>query len=75
LDGVQQVTVQIQYRTDVVFRKVVNVFLTYDTAHRMEIHLVVEVEDGQAKGTHKVAVDLGETQVKSAMFDDGTNLL
>jgi putative transposase len=75
LDGARQVTIQIQYRTDVVFRRVVNVLLTYDTVHGMEAHLVVEVEDGQAKGTRKVAVDLGETQAISAMFDDGTNLL
>lgn len=75
LDGVRQVTVQIQYRTDVVFRKVVNVLLTYDRSNGMEAHLVVEVEDGQAKGTRKVAVDLGETQAISAMFDDGTDLL
>lgn len=41
----------------------------------MEAYLVVEVEDGQANGTRKVAVDLGETQAISAMFDDETNLL
>ncbi len=75
LDGVRQVTVQIQYRPDVVFRKVVNVLLTYDTSNGMEAHLVVDVEDSQAKGTRKVAVDLGETQAISAMSDDGTNLL
>lgn len=75
LNSARQVTVQIQYRAGVVFRRVVNVLLAYDTAHGMEAHLVVEVEDGQAKGTRKVAVDLGETQAISAMFDDGTNLL
>jgi putative transposase len=75
LDGVRQVTVQIAYRTDVVFRRVVNVLLTYDTSNGMEAHLVVEVEDGQAKGTRKVAIDLGETQAISAMFDDGIDLL
>ena len=75
LDGTRQVAVQIQYRTDVVFRRVVNVLLTYDPTHGMEAHLVVEVEDGQAKGMRKVAVDLGETQAISAMFDDGTNWL
>jgi IS605 OrfB family transposase len=75
LDGVRQVTVCIQYRADVVFRRLVNVLLTYDTSHGMEAHLVVEVKDGQANGTRKVAVDLGETQAISAMFDDGTNLL
>lgn len=75
LDGVRQVTVRIQHRPDFVYRKVVNVLLTYDTANGMEAHLVVEVEDGQAKGKRKAAVDLGETQSISAMFDDGTNLL
>jgi IS605 OrfB family transposase len=75
LDGARQVTVRVQYRDDVVFRRVVNVLLTYDTKNGMEAHLVVEVEDGQANGTRKVAIDLGETQAISAMFDDGTDLL
>lgn len=75
LDGVRQVTVQIQNRTDVVFRKLFYVLLTYDTAHGMETHVVVDGEDALAKGMRKVAVDLGETQAISAMFDDRTDLL
>jgi hypothetical protein len=36
---------------------------------------VVEIENEPANDTRKVAVDLGKTQVISAMFNDGTNLL
>ena len=47
-DGVRQVTVRLQHRPGVPFRKVVNVLMTYDEKNGMEAHLVVDVEDGQA---------------------------
>ena len=74
-DGVRQVTVRLQHRPGVPFRKVVSVLMTYDEKNGMEAHLVVDVEDGQAKGTRKVAVDLGETQAIAAIFDDGQGVL
>jgi IS605 OrfB family transposase len=49
--------------------------MTYDEKNGMEAHLVVDVEDGQAKGTRKMAVDLGETQAIAAIFDDGQGVL
>ena len=74
-DGVRQVTVRLQHRPGVKFRKVVSVLMTYDEKNGMEAHLVVDVEDGKAKGTRKVAVDLGETQVIAAIFDDRQGVL
>lgn len=74
-DGVRQVTVQLRHRPGVEIRKVVSVLMTYDEKNGMEAHLVVDVEDGQAKGTRKVAVDLGETQAIAAIFDDGRGVL
>ena len=74
-DGVRQVRVRLQHRPGVEFRKVVSVLMTYDEKNGMEAHLVVDVEDGKAQGTRKVAVDLGETQAIAAIFDDGQGLL
>ena len=74
-DGVRQVKVRLQHRPGVPFRKVVSVLMTYDEKNGMEAHLVVEVEDGQAKGTRKVAVDLGESQAIAAIFEDGQGVL
>ena len=74
-DGVWQVTVHLQHRPGVGFRKVVSVLMTYDEKNGIEAHLVVDVEDGKAKGIRKVAVDLGETQAISAIFDDGQGVL
>ena len=75
MDGVQHVTVRFQHRPDVVYRKVVSVILTYDKKNGIEAHLVIDVEDGKAKGSRKVAVDLGETQAISAIFDNGQAFL
>jgi IS605 OrfB family transposase len=49
--------------------------MTYDEKHGMAAHLVVDVADGQAKGTRKAALDLGETQLISAIFEDGQGVL
>ena len=53
-DGVRQVTVRLQHRPGMKFCKVVSVLMTYDEKNGMEAHLVVDVEDGKAKGTRKV---------------------
>ena len=41
----------------------------------MQANLVVETEDLEPLGDREVAEDLGETQIISAMFDDGKTLL
>ena len=74
-DGVRQVTVALQHLPGVGFRKVVSALMTYDEKNGMEAHLVVDVEDGKAEGTRQVALDLGETQAISAIFDDGQVVL
>ncbi len=71
----RQVTVRLQHRLGVKFCKVVSVLVTYDEKNGMEAHLVVDIEDGKAKGTRKVAVDLGETQAIAAIFADGQGVL
>lgn len=74
-DGVRQVTVNLQMRRDVPFARIRNILLTYDATAGLKAHLVVEVEAKEAKGRRKVAVDLGETQAITAVFDDGTALM
>ena len=60
------------YREDVEFSRIVNVLITYDTKHGLQAHLVVDADDRKALGERTVAVDLGETQMITAVFDDGT---
>ena len=74
-DEEKEVEVQIQSRKDVEFTKVVNVLISYDKKLGLQAHLVVETEDLKPLGDRVVAVDLGETQIISAMFDDGKTLL
>jgi IS605 OrfB family transposase len=75
LDGVKEVEVEMQGREDVQYTKVRNVVITYDKKLGLQAHLVVDVEDQEPLGDRVAAVDLGETQIMSAMFDDGTTLL
>jgi IS605 OrfB family transposase len=56
-EGVRPVTVQLQHRPGVEYRKVVHVPMTYDEKNGMAAHLVVDVEDGQAKGSRKATVE------------------
>jgi putative transposase len=74
-DGVQSVTVTLQLRQDVAYQRISNVLITYDKELGLCAHLVVEVEAKQPLGNRKVAVDLGETQAITAIFDDGTTLM
>ena len=74
-DGVRYVTMQIQHRPKVSYQRVINVVMIYDKKHGLQAHLVVDVEEKEALGDRIVAVDLGETQIISAMFDDGEVLL
>ena len=66
---------QSQMRQDVAYQRIINVLITYDKEHGLSAHLVVEVEAKQPLGNRRVAVDLGETQAITAIFDDGTTLL
>jgi IS605 OrfB family transposase len=76
LDGVRSVEVDLQiYRTDVKFNRIVNVLITYDAKHGLQAHLVVDAKDRKALGERTAAVDLGETQMITAVFDDGKALL
>ena len=74
-DEVKWVEVQIQSRKDVKYTKVINVLINYDKKLGLQAHLVVEPQDLEPLGDRVVAVDLGETQIISAMFDDGKTLL
>jgi IS605 OrfB family transposase len=74
-DGVRYVEVGLHGRKDVEYTRIVNVLITYDTKHGLQAHLVVEVQELEAQGDRAVAVDLGETQMISAVFDDGQALL
>jgi hypothetical protein len=59
-------------RGDVLIRRVRNVLLTYDAKLGLRAHLVVEVEVKKPQWHRKAAVDLGETQAITAVFDDRT---
>ena len=74
-DGVRQVTVTLQMGRNVPILRVRNVLLTYDAKTGLRAHLVAEVKAKEPLGQRKVAVDLGETQAITAVFDDGTALM
>jgi IS605 OrfB family transposase len=75
-DGVRQVTFRLSHRPDVAYERVRQLSITYDTtAGRLEARLVVEVAPRENPGTGRVAVDLGETVLLAAVFEDGTALL
>jgi IS605 OrfB family transposase len=74
-DGVRCVEVDLRCRQDVQFTRIVNVLVTYDAKHGLQAHLVVEAQDLEALGDRTAAVDLGETQMITAVFDDGGALL
>jgi IS605 OrfB family transposase len=71
-DGIRQVSVYLRIGREVPIRRVRNVLLTCDAKLGLQTHLVVEVEAKKPLGHRKVAVDLGETQAITAVFDDGT---
>jgi transposase len=74
-DKVRQVSLRIAHRTDIVWKRLVNVLLTYDKRNGFMAHLVIDVDAVQPLGDRKVALDLGETQIVTAVFDDGQALL
>ena len=73
--GIKAVEVELQGRADVQYTQVRNVVITYDKKLGLQAHLVVDVEDQAPLGDRVIAVDLGETQIIAAMFDDGQTLL
>jgi hypothetical protein len=68
-DGIRQVAVFFQVGHDLPIQRVRNVLLTYDTKLGLRARLLVEVEVKKPQGYRKVAVDLGETQAITAVFD------
>ncbi len=74
-DKVRQVSLRIAHRTDITWKRLVNVLLTYDKCTGFTAHLVIEVDAAHPLGERKVALDLGETQIVTAVFDDGQALL
>ena len=75
-DGVRQVSFRISRRPDVEYEQVREVSIIYDKqTGRLEARLVVEVKPRENHGTGRVAVDMGETVLLAAAFEDGTALL
>jgi len=75
-DGVHAVTFRISHRPGVEYERVRQISITYDkTTGRLEARLVVEVKPRENHGEGRVAVDLGETVLLAAVFEDGAALL
>jgi putative transposase len=75
-DGVRSVTFRISHRPGVEYERVRQVSITYDkVSGRIEARLVVEVNPRETPGKERVAVDLGETVLLAAVFEDGAALL
>jgi putative transposase len=74
-NGVKNVEVEIQYRSDIEYTRVINVLITYDKKHGLQAHLVVDTNAVTSLGDNVVAVDLGETQLLTAMLGDGRTLM
>lgn len=75
-DGVRQVSFRISHRPDVQYERVRELSIIYDAeTGQLQARLVVEVKPRESSGTGRVAVDLGETVLLTAVFDDGTTLL
>jgi putative transposase len=75
-DGVRSVTFRISHRPYVEYERVREVSIIYDKlTGRMLARLVVEVDPRENHGTGRVAIDLGETVLLAAAFEDGAALL
>lgn len=75
-DGVRQVSFRIHHRPGVEYERVREVSIIYDKGSgQFEARLVVEVKARGNHGQGRVAVDLGETVLLAAAFEDGTVLL
>jgi putative transposase len=75
-DGVRSVTFRISHRPGVEYERVREIIITYDkVSGRVEARLVVEIKPCENHGMGRVAVDLGETVLLAAVFEDGAALL
>lgn len=75
-DGIRTVTVRLTNRPGVEYERVREIIITYDTVSgRIEARLVVEIKPRENTGTGRAAVDLGETVLLAAVFEDSTALL
>ena len=75
-DGIRQIAFRWSHRPGMEYERVREVSIIYDKpAGRLEARLVVEVEPRENHGTGRVAVDLGETVLLAAAFEDGAALL
>lgn len=74
-NGVKNVAVEVQHRSDIKYTRVINVLITYDKKHGLQAHLVVDTKAVTSLGDNVVAVDLGETQLLTAMLDGGKTLM
>jgi IS605 OrfB family transposase len=66
----------IQHRPNIALASVENLLITYDAfSGSLEAHLVIEVPTGDPPGSGRCAIDLGETNLITAVFDDGTAVI
>lgn len=72
-DGVRQVSFRVAHRPGVRYERVRQLSIVYDKlSGRLEARLTVEVEAAPRPGHGRVALDLGETILMAAVFDDGS---
>jgi len=75
-DGIRQVSFRITHRPGVRYERVRQLSIVYDTlSGRLEARLTVEVKTAPKPGEGRVALDLGETILMAATFDDGSAFL
>jgi IS605 OrfB family transposase len=75
-DGIRQVSFRIAHRPGVRYERVRQLSIVYDKlSGRLEARLTVEVRANPRPGEGRVALDLGETVLMAAAFDDGGALL
>lgn len=70
-DGVRRVSLHLHYRKDAQLTKIRNILLTYDNRFGLQAHLVIEAESRPSPGAGRVAVDLGETHLITAVTETG----
>jgi len=77
-DGVKSVTMRLQHRPDISLDelKLKGVTVTYDKHSGFQAHLVIETPVAKpVSSAIKCAVDLGETNLISAIFSDGSTAI
>ncbi|WP_200901042.1 RNA-guided endonuclease InsQ/TnpB family protein [Thermincola ferriacetica] len=75
-DGVRRVSFRVSRRSGISLSNLRELSIIYDKlTGRLEARLVVEVQLCENAGTGRAAVDLGETVLLAAAFDDGGSIL